>query len=264
MSILRSSWLIIVAAVIFLVTFWFRPGGVEGPRPAPVEVEGKSFAHDAFTAVLSAVVDGEGRVDYAKLQSDPGPLDRYLGQLRAVGPANAPHRFKTDDDRLAYYLNAYNAFVLAGVRDHCPVESVQGLYAGGGFFWRVSFVTGGEETTLSALQNERIRGLAERNAAVHFALVKGAAGDPPLLQAAYEPEQVQAQLEALSRRVVADPRFVERTGDVLRLSPLFRDYALDFDPSVSGWIARFAPALAVGEPKLEYREYDNALNGRCQ
>lgn len=264
MKILRSSWLIIVAAVVFVVAFWFRPGGVDGPRPEAVPVEGKGFSHEAFTAVLEAVVDDEGRVDYAKLQADPAPLDRYLGMLRAVGPANAPHRFKTADDRLAYYLNAYNAFVLAAVRDACPVTSVMGLYPGGGFFWRIAFMMGGEEITLSTLETERIRGVAEREPAVHFALVKGAAGYPPLPRAAYTAEGVRAELEALSRRVVADPRFVERTGDTLVLSPLFRDYALDFTPTPTAWIGRFAPAAVAGDPKVEYRAFDDGLNGRCR
>lgn len=264
MKILRSSWLIIVAALVFVVAFWFRPGGVDGPRPEPVPVEGKGFDHGALTAVLQAVVDDEGRVDYAKLQADPAPLDRYLGMLRAVGPANAPHRFKTADDRLAYYLNAYNAFVLAGVRDHCPVESVAGLYPGGGFFWRVAFMMGGEEVTLSTLETERIRGVAERDPAVHFALVKGAAGYPSLPREAYSAERVRAELDALSRRIVEDPRFVERKGDVLLLSPLFRDYALDFTPSPTAWIGRLAPALVAGDPKVEYRAFDDRLNGRCR
>lgn len=264
MSVLRQSWLVVVAALVFAVTFWFRPGGVEGPRPEPVPVEGKGFDYSGLTEVLGAVVGADGQVDYAALQADPGPLDRYLGQVRAVGPANAPHRFKSADDRLAYYLNAYNAFVLAAVRDHCPLDSVDALYRGGGFYWRVSFLMGGDEVTLSTLETERIREVAKGNPLVHFALQKGAMGYPPLGREAYQPERLSAQLDALGERIAGDPRFVERAGDTLRLSTLFRDHGGGFEPSVEGWIGQRNPAAVEGKPTIEYRAFDASLNGRCR
>lgn len=264
MSALRSSWLVIVAAVIVAILFWFRPGGIEGPRPEPVAVDGKGFDHAAFTEVLRAAVGPDGVVDYAALRQNPGPLDRYLGQLRAVGPANAPHRFKTGDDRLAYYLNAYNAFILGAVRDACPVEGVQSMYPGGGLFWRMSFLMGGEEITLSTLESELIRGVSEGDPAVHFALVKGAAGFPPLRRTAYSPEAVRAELAEQARAALALPRIAERAGDVLYLSALFQDYAVDFDPTVEGWLAKVQPALVEGDPRVVYRPFDWGLNGPCR
>lgn len=263
MPSLKSSWLILVAAVIVAILFWFRPGGVSGPRPDPVPVDGKGFSHDGLTAVLQAVVAADGTVDYARLAADPAPLDRYLGQVRAVGPANAPHRFKTDEDRLAYYINAYNAFMLAAVRDNCPITDVQTMLPGGGLFWRMSFLVGEEEVTLSALESERIRAVARRDAAVHFALVKGARGFPALPQQAYTGAEVRAQLDAMTRKALSSPHIAERKGEVLYLSKLFEDYQLDFQPDVAGWLAKRAPALVEGQPKVEYRPFDWSLNGTC-
>ncbi len=150
----KQSWLVIVASVLVAILFWFRPGGVTGPRPEPqAPPTPKGFSHAAFTEVLQAVVGADGKVDYGKLVKAPAGLDRYLGQLRTTSPESAPHRFKTQDDRLAYYLNAYNAFVLAGLRDRCPIEKVSSAYLGSGFFWRIAFIMGEEETTLSALES---------------------------------------------------------------------------------------------------------------
>lgn len=261
MSALRSSWLVIVAALVVGVLFWFRPGGVDGPRPEAVPVEGKGFDHGGLTAVLQAAVGEDGLVDYAKLVAEPQALDRYLGMLRAAGPVNAPHRFKTGDDRLAYYLNAYNAFVLAAVRDACPVADAQNI--GGGLFWRVNFLMGGEEITLSALSSERIQGVSERDASVRFALISGARGLPVLRREAFAGDTVRAELKTLAEAALADPRIAERKGDVLYLSSLFQDYAVDFAPDVEGWIRQIAPALMQGDPRIEYRPFDWSLNGRC-
>lgn len=263
MPSLKSSWLVLVAAIIVAILFWFRPGGVSGPQPDAVAVDGKGFTHDALTTVLQAVVAADGTVDYAKLAADPGPLDRYLGQLRAVAPANAPHRFKTDEDRLAYYINAYNAFVLAAIRDNCPINDVQTMLPGGGLFWRMSFLLGEEEITLSTLESANIRSVARRDPAVHFALVKGARGFPPLPREAYTGANVRDRLEAMTRNALALPHIAERKGDVLHLSKLFEDYQLDFAPDVNGWLTQRAPKLVEGEPKIEYRPFDWSLNGRC-
>ncbi len=263
MSALRSSWLVIVAAVVVGVLFWFRPGGIDGPQPDAVPVDGKGFPHDGLTAVLQSAVGDDGLVDYGALVADPAPLDRYLGQLRAVGPANAPHRFKTGDDRLAYYLNAYNAFVLAAIRDACPVVDAHTMYAGGGLFWRVEFLMGGEAITLSTLESELIRGVAERDPAVRFALVKGTKGLPFFRRAAYTADGVRAELKATAEAALADPRIAKREGDTLSLTALFKDYAVDFGADVAGWIRQIRPALVEGDPTITHHGFDGALNGRC-
>ena len=57
MRILGSKFLIPLAALIFCVLFWFRPGAEIGPR-TPAEVPaGKGFDHSAWDRVLKAVVD---------------------------------------------------------------------------------------------------------------------------------------------------------------------------------------------------------------
>jgi hypothetical protein len=260
--ILSSKLVIPIAAIIVGVLFWFRPGGVEGPRAEPAAMMGKTFDHSGLTTVLSKVVSPTGAVDYGALATAPADLDRYLGQLAATSPKSAPQLFRTNDDRLAYYLNAYNAFVLAAVRDHCPLNDVQSVYFGGGFFWRLSFVMGREEVTLSDLEAERIRGVMQRNPEVHLALVKGARGFPPLGQTAFEPARLQAQLQALAARTAKDPRFVSREGDVLRLSALFEWYKSDFGDTLT-WIARHAPQMAKDKPAVESVPFDWALNGTC-
>lgn len=264
MQLLRSSWLVIVAAVVVVTLFMFRPGGVEGPRAEPVPATGKGFHHDGLTAVLQAVVAADGSVNYGKLAADRTALDRYLGELAATSPSSAPHRFKSEDDQLAYYINAYNAFVLAAIRDRCPIASVQDAYFGGGFFWRVSFLMGGEPVTLSDLESTHIRGVKGSNAEVHFALVKGGKDFPALAREAYGGADVRPRLKKLGEQVVADPKMVRRDGRVLHANELFRWYQTDFDRDVQGWVQRRAPKLVEGDiVKIEYRPFDWSLNGTC-
>ena len=119
----------------------------------------------------------------------------------ATSPASAPHRFKSEDDRLAYYVNAYNAFVLAVVRDHCPLQDIRSIYLGSGVFWRVSFELGGEPVTLSDLESVHLRGARGSDVEAHFALVKGGKGFPALPRTAYEGADVRERVRGLAQRL---------------------------------------------------------------
>jgi hypothetical protein len=258
-----TKWLILLAGGALAGSVGVRPKGIDGPRPEPVAPTGKGFEHGGLTTVLSKVARPDGTVDYAALQSDRAALDRYLGQLRAASPKNAPHRFKTREDRLAYYLNAYNAFMLAAVRDHCPLTNVNDVSSMGGLFWRVGFVLGDETVSLSQLESELIAEVKGSDAAVRFAVVKGAKGSAALPQAAYEGATLKAQLDALVQRVVRDPKLVQPAGDAIKLSQIFEWYTIDFQGDPLKWLKGKAPDIVGGAKSVEYVPFDWSLNGTC-
>ena len=86
----------------------------------PARSDVPPFSHDLLDSLLAERVDDRGRVDYPGLARDPRRLDRYLHQLAACSPERCPERFPSDADALAYWINAYNAFVLRGVLDDFP------------------------------------------------------------------------------------------------------------------------------------------------
>jgi hypothetical protein len=262
MGLIRSAIVVPFAVVLVTILFWFRPGGIEGPRPPAVPATGKGFDHARFTKVLQTVVKDDGTVDYASLKSQPQDLDHYLGQLRATSPTTAPHRFRRMQDRLAYYLNAYNAFVLAGVRDHCPISRVSDVYSGDGFFWRVSYILGGEETTLTNLQSDRIRAVMLSDPSIHFATVGGAKGFMSLRREAFEGDRIKTQLKDLVTAALQTPNIAQKDGDTLSLSEIFKWYKSDF-VKPEDWIRRHAPDLIGEKVTLKYVPFDWSLNGRC-
>ena len=54
----------------------------------------------------------------------PGPLAAYVERVAATSPDSHPDRFPDDASRLAYWINAYNAWVLEIVKQHYPVAGV--------------------------------------------------------------------------------------------------------------------------------------------
>src|SRR4026209_52909 len=79
---------------------------------------------DDWSTLLAQVVTPEGKVDYERLAECRNLLDRFVERLGAIGPGNRPELFPTDDHRLAYWLNAYNAFTLHAIIAEYPINSV--------------------------------------------------------------------------------------------------------------------------------------------
>ena len=229
-------------------------------RPA----EGKGFSHAELGRILASVVSDDGTVDYGALRTDSAPLDAYLGRLRATSPGSAPHRFNTNDARLAYYLNAFNALVLAGVRDHCPLTSVSEPYWGDGFFWRVSYVLGEAETSLQDIESNLVPQVSRADAGVHFVLNRGASGCPPMPREAFEESTVRERIAAVTAEALRHPACTRREGDVLHVSEVFQWYKLDFLIEPLEWIRRRDATLVQGVQRIEFTPYDWSLNGRCE
>ena len=162
------------------------------------------FDHTPLDRVLKTYVNEIGEVDYAALKKN-SDLDRYVQELEATSPANRPDLFPTRNDRLAYWLNAYNAFVLHAVAAHYPVKSVRNMGFLYSFFWLRKFVAGGRRMTLRHLENQMIR-KQFRDPRIHFALVCASLSCPFLLRQTLVGHALEQQLDAAARRFVNQRR----------------------------------------------------------
>ena len=235
----------------------------------------RSVDHALFSTVLRDHVIA-GRVDYAALKTDSRLAD-YLAQFAVVDPATLPD----ESARLAYWINAYNAFTLKLVADAYPVKSIHDLGTGGriiGFLikrtpWDIRFANiAGRKMTLNEIEHEVIRKQFDEPR-IHFAIVCAAVSCPPLRSEAYVPERLDAQLEEQTRLFLRDG--VNNRFDLAnlkaRLSPIFNWFKADFggtDRTVLEFVAPYAPPDAAaslhqeaGSWDLSYTDYDWSLNG---
>ncbi len=257
------------------------PGLAGGAVPAMAQVapEGRErFSHAEWTGVLERFVDEKGRVDYVALSRDRGGLDAWLARLERQGPKRTPLLFPTRDDRLAYYLNAYNALVFQGVLSRGPEkESVWkgGLVSGYSFFISMKVRLDGESWSLKALEDDLIR-KEFADPRIHAALNCASVGCPRLPREAFVPEKLDAQLDAAMREFVEEERNVATDAGrkTVTLSKIFDWFEKDFlsfervsgnpDPKIVDYVNRYR----VSKPKLDrsfrirYFDYDKRINGR--
>jgi hypothetical protein len=238
----------------------------------PIEV--KSQSHALFTALLRQYVH-EGGVNYKELRND-ARLERYIQQLVATNPDS----LHAEDAKLAFWINAYNAYTLKAICDHYPVESINDLHTGGLILgsilkttvWDEDFVViGGKQMTLNQIEHSIVRPVF-RDARAHFALVCASKSCPPLRSEAFEGQTLQAQLDDQGRAFLSSD-FRNRLDSAKRvayLSKIFSWYSSDFGKSDSElllFIAKFLPSSIardirknLAEWTIENLDFDWTLN----
>ena len=243
MDIVSSRLLVPTAAILCCVFVYFRPGGIEGPRYPTVAMESvKGFDHGNWSKLLERVRKGDGLVDFEQVRTHHSLLKKYLGQLRLMSPVSAPHRFRNRNDRLAYYLNAYNALMLAVLVENCPLEQPSDMYWSDGLYWRVSFLLGEIEVTLSELESERIEGLRYRDPRVRFALFRGNQSSPLLQTQAFKGETLDRDLNTIVERALDSERFLKAEPNLVSLNPLFFWYKSEIGDFTT-WLKKFGKTV---------------------
>ena len=80
--------------------------------------------HAAFTRILQLGVRGDG-VDYAALGKERAELDAYRASLHARTPGEVAGWKR--EERLAFWINLYNASILEAVLAKYPIASINDL-----------------------------------------------------------------------------------------------------------------------------------------
>jgi hypothetical protein len=196
------------------------------------------FSHDDFGRMLQRFVDDQGLVDYARLKNDPEDIDRYYLLLSTYSPDSYPSLFPTEQSKLAYWINAYNAAVIKTVLNYYPISSVEDveppaalffLPDKSGFFLFQRLTFGGETTSLYYLENGVIR-KRFRDPRIHFAINCAARGCPRLPRRPFTAERLNDELDHETRKFLSEERNlrVDHQEKTIYLSSIFDWYESDF------------------------------------
>jgi hypothetical protein len=194
--------------------------------------QNKDEQHSLFTKILNDYVRN-GLVNYNKLKDDTR-LDKYLNQLENTSPDD----LQADEDKLAFWINAYNAFTLKFIIEEYPIESINSLHWGGLYLGSLlgttvwddeKIVINGARLSLNNIEQDIARKKFNEER-VHFAMVCASYSCPPLRNEAYEGFKLSEQLNEQARLFFNDETknkfdLKERTA---HLSKILDWYSSDF------------------------------------
>lgn len=235
----------------------------------PIHIHGKNalMTHDAWTVLVKKHVGADGLVDYKGFIKDKAQLEAYLKQVSD----NPPPSTATSNDKIAYWLNAYNAFTIKLIVDHYPVKSIKDL---GGKHqiifintpWdRKFFQISGKTMTLNRIEHRILRrDFTEPR--IHFALNCASMSCPKLRREAYEGAKLDEQLTSQAKEFLRDTSRNKVSEDPAELSAIFSFYGKDMTKwsgkSLISFINQYSPVKLKEDAKLEYMDYNWDLNDR--
>ncbi len=224
----------------------------EQPKAQPAEAKDPP-SHDAWDKLLQQYVTADGKVNYGGLKKDKAKLEAYLKTLEENPPQDGWSR----GEKMAFWINAYNAATIKLIVDNYPVSSITKLE--GGKPWDVKRVKiGGKAYSLDAIENDILRPQF-KDPRIHFAVNCAAQSCPPLLNRAWTAANLESNFEKQAKAFINNSRFNKISAKSVQVSKIFEWYGSDFGNLVT-YLNKYATTKINAGAKVAFLEYDWALN----
>jgi hypothetical protein len=196
--------------------------------------------HRPFDQVLDLYVR-DGLVYYKALQSERMRLDRYASSLNV--PA-ATHAAWSREQQMAFWVNAYNAFVLQTVINHYPIRGKSAQYPANsirqipGAFDRTKHAAAGRSVTLDEIEKDVLPAFKEPR--LYLALGRGALGSGRLRSEAFSADRLDQQLDGVAADFMMRKEMIQidRAAGTIAVTPIVSwresDFVAAYDDKAEG------------------------------
>ncbi len=195
-----------------------------------------------------------GKVDYSRIKT--ADVNR-LAELYSSADISGWNK----SEKKAFYINAYNFYVIKLITENYPVNSPMDV---SGFFDRQKISVAGSLVTLNELENSILR-KEFSDARLHFALVCGAVSCPIIINEAYYPANLEELLNRQTKLALNDNDFirVSQSENTVEISEIFKWYKEDFETesgSILNFINKYRTEKLPENFSVSYYLYDWSLN----
>ena len=237
-----------VSRLILFVCAWLAAAQI-------VTAQTSAWASD-YNRLLGKYVTSSG-VKYGAWKNNAADMQALQGVVDAVAKENVSGLGQKE--QLAFYVNAYNAWILHEALGKYPTSSVKDtLFT---FFTGKRIKVAGQQTSFNTLEKETIRGKFS-DPRVHFALNCASRSCPPLNQEAFSGGKVDAQLEKLAKNFVNSEKGVKMSADgkAAELSKIFDWYKGDFKGAPLDFINQRRATPIPKDARITFQDYNWSLN----
>lgn len=197
-----------------------------------------------------------GKVDYAAIKVVPDELNALVKYMGKADLSNA-----TNVELKAFYINAYNLTMIKALVEKYPIASP---LDDADIFTGEKHLVAGEQLTLEKIEKEKLL-KATGDERLHFILVCGANGCPPLADFGYMPDKLELQILGQTRLALSDKNFirVKDKDNTVEVSEIFNWYSKDFaatGKTTLAYINQFREKPIPADYKVTFYQYDWSLN----
>lgn len=213
------------------------------------------LSHESWNVLLKKHVSVNGNVNYKGFVKDSVALNAYLKLLSNNPP---DEKTWTVNEKIVYWINAYNAFTIQLMIRNYPLKSIKNISNP----WDKKFISiGGQKISLGHIEHEILRKkFAEPR--IHFAIVCASYSCPKLLNEAYNAKMVDKQLENQAIEFINDPKRNIITADKAQLSEIFSWFSGDFTKkgTLHDYINKYGKVKISKKTKITFLNYNWNIN----
>lgn len=209
--------------------------------------------HSAWDKLLKKYVSDDGDVNYKEFKTDVELLNNYINYLST----KIPTENWSKQEKLAYFINVYNANTIKLIIDYYPIKSIKDIKNP----WSKNRIKiGDEDLSLSVIENKILRKMNEPR--IHFAINCASVSCPILLNLAYTSKNADALLEQAANGFISNTKKNRIIEQSIQLSKIFQWYKSDFttNGSLFNYINHYSKVKIQPDASIEYLEYDWSLN----
>jgi hypothetical protein len=236
-------FLFIFSAVVLIASSSFKT-----PKPTAI-------SHESWNFLLKKHVSTNGNVNYKGFAKDSVALNAYLKLLSANPP---DEKSWSVNEKIAYWINAYNAFTIQLMIRNYPLKSIKDIFSP----WdRKFFSIGGKKISLGHIEHEILRKkFAEPR--IHFAIVCASISCPKLLNQAYDAKILNNQLEKQAFDFINDPKRNLISAEKAQLSEIFSWFSGDFTKkgTLQDYVNQYSKVKINNKTKITYLNYNWNIN----
>ena len=192
-------------------------------------------------------------MNYAGFKEDQEALKDYLHMLAGNHPTDAWPR----SEKMAYWINAYNAFTIQLILENYPLSSITDL--DNGKVWDREWIELGDQTySLNNIEHNILRPHFQ-DARIHFAVNCAAESCPPLLNKAYTAQNLKQTLDLQTRSFINNPAYNKISKQSVTVSKIFDWYGEDFDNLIQ-YLNKYSETTIASNASVSYENYNWSLN----
>ncbi len=213
----------------------------------------EAFDHQIWDDLLKKYVSANGQANYKGFKKERSLLKTYLNALSK----NMPNENWSKSDKLAYWMNAYNAFTVKLVIDNYPVKSIKNIEKP----WEFRFIKlGAKWYTLNDIEHRILRKMKDPR--IHFGINCASFSCPSLLNKSFTAQNVDQELEKLTISFINDPKHNTISANTIKLSKIFLWFGKDFKTkgSLIQFLNTYSKTKINEKAKKSYRVYNWSLN----
>lgn len=219
----------------------------------PIKDTIKKPNHDSFTKLLKKYVTNEGLVNYKNFKKEQILLQKYISHLGEIMPTNN----WTNNEKLAYWINAYNAMTIDLILRYYPLKSIKDIKKPWDKrYWKL----GNKWYNLNEIEHDILRKMNEPR--IHFAIVCASYSCPKLNNIAFTSNHLNNQLTKATKEFLSDSNRNEISKNDIKLSKIFQWFSKDFkqNGNLIDFLNTYSSVEISEKAKTSFKDYNWNLN----